>query len=88
MLLALVVTIGVIMSQLNFSMNDVVSSLQSKGYSQVFHYDWKAKNYFLKHILGGMFITIAMTGLDQEIMQKNISCKNLCDAQKNMILLV
>ncbi len=86
MLLALVVTIGVIMSQLNFSMNDVVSSLQSKGYSQVFHYDWKAKNYFLKHILGGMFITIAMTGLDQEMMQKNISCKNLWDAQKNMIL--
>lgn len=85
MLLALVVTIGVIMSQLNFSMNDVVSSLQSKGYSQVFHYDWKAKNYFLKHILGGMFITIAMTGLDQEMMQKNISVKTIKDSQKNMI---
>lgn len=86
MLLALIVTIGVIMHQLNFSATDVFNTMQSKGYSQVFHFDWKAKNYFLKHILGGMFITIAMTGLDQEMMQKNISCKSLGDAQKNMIL--
>ncbi len=86
MLLALVVTVGVIMSHLNFSFSDLTSTLQAKGYSQVFHYDWKAKNYFLKHIIGGMFITIAMTGLDQEMMQKNISCKSLGDAQKNMIV--
>ncbi|MEI6311341.1 MAG: sodium:solute symporter [Bacteroidota bacterium] len=86
MLLALIVTVGVIMSHLNFSFSDLTSTLQAKGYSQVFHYDWKAKNYFLKHIIGGMFITIAMTGLDQEMMQKNISCKSLGDAQKNMIV--
>lgn len=86
MLLALVVTVGVIMSHLNFSFSDLTSTLQAKGYLQVFHYDWKAKNYFLKHIIGGMFITIAMTGLDQEMMQKNISCKSLGDAQKNMIV--
>ena len=85
MLLALVVTTYVIKEQLHFSMTDLAANLHSKGYDQVFHFDWKAKNYFLKHILGGMFITIAMTGLDQEMMQKNISCKSLGDAQKNML---
>lgn len=85
MLLALVVTTIVIKQHLHFSIVDLGQALQAKGFSQVFHYDWKAKNYFLKHILGGMFITIAMTGLDQEMMQKNISCKSLGDAQKNMM---
>lgn len=86
MLLALVVTIIVIMGKLNYSFADLFATMHMKGYTQVLHYDWKAKNFFLKQILGGMFITIAMTGLDQEMMQKNISCKSLGDAQKNMLL--
>jgi Na+/proline symporter len=47
--------------------------------------DVNKKSYFLKHVLGGAFMTIAMTGLDQEMMQKNISVKTLKDAQKNMV---
>jgi Na+/proline symporter len=42
------------------------------------------KYHFVKQILGGMFVTIAMTGLDQDLMQKNLSCKNIKEAQKNM----
>ena len=59
--------------------------LQDKGYTQIFNTDIKASSFFGKHILGGMFIAIAMTGLDQEMMQKNISVKNLKDSQKNMM---
>jgi SSS family transporter len=46
--------------------------------------DLNAKNYFYKHFFGGMFLAIAMTGLDQDLMQKNLTCKNIKDAQKNM----
>jgi Na+/proline symporter len=48
--------------------------------------DWRQKTYFLKQFFGGMFIAIAMTGLDQEMMQKNISVKNLSDSKKNVII--
>src|SRR5690606_32963373 len=59
--------------------------LSMKGYTDIFNMDPGSKGYFLKQIIGGAFITIAMTGLDQEMMQKNISVKNLRDSQKNMI---
>jgi len=54
--------------------------------SQIFQLnDPLAKNYFLKHFFGGMFLTIAMTGLDQDLMQKNLTCKNIGEAKKNML---
>jgi Na+/proline symporter len=59
--------------------------ISEKGYTQVFNTDIKSGSFFLKHIIGGMFIAIAMTGLDQEMMQKNISVKSLADSQKNMM---
>ena len=46
--------------------------------------DWRLNNHWVKHILAGMFVTIAMTGLDQDMMQKNLACRNLKEAQKNM----
>jgi len=85
MLLALVVTILVIKNSFHYTFGEVSHLLAAKGFTQVFHVDFKAKNFFLKQILGGAFITIAMTGLDQEMMQKNISCRTLKDAQKNMV---
>ena len=85
MLLALVVTIVVIKNSFHTSFGEVSHLLDQKGFTQIFHVDFKAKNFFLKQILGGAFITIAMTGLDQEMMQKNISCRTLKDAQKNMV---
>src|SRR5205814_4353696 len=50
-----------------------------------FNNDFNSKGFFIKQIIGGAFITIAMTGLDQEMMQKNISVKNLKDSQKNIL---
>jgi Na+/proline symporter len=85
MLLGLVVCIFVIIKSLGTDFSGALSMLSDKGYTQIFNTDIKAGSFFLKHILGGMFIAIAMTGLDQEMMQKNISVKNLKDSQKNMM---
>ncbi|MBS1585626.1 MAG: sodium:solute symporter [Bacteroidetes bacterium] len=87
MLLALLVCVGYIMHSLDLNLSGTWSALADKGLTKVFHTDPKAGNFFLKQILGGMFITIAMTGLDQEMMQKNISVSNLKDSKKNMIVL-
>ena len=86
MILALVITIALINSELNFSFSALLSAISAKGYTTIFQtQDWKAGNFFLKQILGGTFVTITMTGLDQEMMQKNISVKNIGDSQKNML---
>ncbi|GAA0523395.1 sodium:solute symporter [Chitinophaga japonensis] len=85
MLAGLVVCIVYIMSQLDLSLPDAVHALGAKGYTEVFNPDVNSGSFWLKQILGGAFITVGMTGLDQEMMQKNISVKNLKDSQKNMI---
>lgn len=84
MILALIVTIYLIQSHLQLSFSDLWARLREKNYTQVFGFDWRAKSFFIKQIIGGVFITIAMTGLDQEMMQKNISIRTLGEAQKNM----
>lgn len=64
----------------------VVETIKTSNYSQLFFFDdINGSNHFLKHFLGGIFITIGMTGLDQDMMQKNLSCKNSKEAQKNML---
>jgi SSS family transporter len=85
MLLGLVVAIGYIMNDAGSSLSSVMGELNEKGLSRIFNTDINSPAYFVKHILGGAFITVAMTGLDQEMMQKNISVKNLNDSQKNMV---
>ena len=85
MLLGLVVCIIVLIKSLGTDFSGALTLLNEKGYTRIFNTDVKAGSFFLKHILGGMFIAIAMTGLDQEMMQKNISVKNLKDSQKNMM---
>ena len=85
MLLALVVCVVFIMQKLNLSFGGMMSALNAKHYTDIFSGDVNNKKFFLKQILGGMFITIAMTGLDQEMMQKNISVSTLRGAQKNML---
>jgi Na+/proline symporter len=85
MLTALVITTIVIFKDLNVTFPEVWSKMSNYGYTKVFELDWQKPNYFIKHILGGMFITIAMTGLDQDMMQKNLTCKNLRDAQYNVM---
>ncbi|MBC7866592.1 MAG: sodium:solute symporter [Gloeobacteraceae cyanobacterium ES-bin-316] len=85
MLVGLVVCIIVIIKALGTDFSGALSLMSDKGYTQIFNTDVKSGSYFMKHIVGGMFIAIAMTGLDQEMMQKNISVKNLKDSQKNMM---
>lgn len=85
MLLALVVTVGWIMNHLNLGWSDAFAAMDEKGFFKFFQTDVNDKKFFLKQIIGGAFITITMTGLDQEMMQKNISVKTLGDSQKNMV---
>ena len=85
MLVGLVVCIIVITKALGTDFGGAFSMMQEKGYTQIFNWNVNAGSFALKHIIGGMFIAIAMTGLDQEMMQKNISVKNLKDSQKNMM---
>ncbi len=85
MLTGLIVVIVFILNHFGFSASEAMNVLEDKGYTRIFNTDLLNRNYFLKSIIGGAFITIAMTGLDQEMMQKNISVKNLKDSQKNMI---
>ena len=86
MLLSVVLSIYFITEELHIGAGDILDRISSNGYGKVFFTDdWKAKMFFPKQFFGGMFIAIAMTGLDQEMMQKNISCKTLKEAQKNVI---
>jgi len=85
MLVGLVVCIIVIIHALGTDFGGAMQMMADKGYTRIFNWDVKAGSFALKHIVGGMFIAIAMTGLDQEMMQKNISVKNLKDSQKNMM---
>src|SRR5690554_32436 len=85
MLLALTISIVLITQHIGGS-GEVITGLKSFGMTDWFVTDDpKSNNYFLKGILGGLFITLGMTGLDQDMMQKNLSCKNEKEAQKNMI---
>lgn len=87
MLLALIVSLYYISGEMGWGIAEAWQAVENAGYTQVFETDPLVGNNFLKQILGGMFITIAMTGLDQEMMQKNISVSNLKDSQKNMIVM-
>ncbi|HQW23320.1 MAG TPA: sodium:solute symporter, partial [Bacteroidia bacterium] len=84
MLFAVVISVFYISNELNMGLFDLFGAIHEKGYDKMINTDWHSKSYFLKQFFGGMFISIAMTGLDQEMMQKNISVRTLGDSQKNM----
>ena len=86
MLTAVVIAFFVLAGELDLSFGQVLSEMKDSHYSRIFFFDDLAgeKKHFLKYFLGGAFITITMTGLDQDMMQKNLSCRNLKDAKKNM----
>lgn len=85
MLLALVICVGYIISSLHLSTGNAWHALQQNGFTRMIQSDPLKPNFFFKQIFGGAFITIAMTGLDQEMMQKNISVSNVHDSRKNML---
>ncbi|WP_299758556.1 sodium:solute symporter [uncultured Pontibacter sp.] len=84
MLMAVGTSIWLISDELNLTFQGLVDTVQASDYSQVFFWDVKDSKYFLKQFFSGAFIAIVMTGLDQDMMQKNLSCKNIGEAQKNM----
>ncbi|MEI6264948.1 MAG: sodium:solute symporter [Sphingobacteriia bacterium] len=85
MLLGLVICVIYILNQLHMGFGESLQVMSNKGYSKIFVTDPNSKFFFLKQILAGAFITVTMTGMDQEMMQKNISVKTLKDSQKNVI---
>ena len=85
MLVGLIVCAYYILQGMHMNVGDAVTEMKGRGFFHMVESDFHHPKFFLKQILGGMFITIAMTGLDQEMMQKNISVKTLKDSQKNMI---
>jgi SSS family transporter len=87
MLLALIICVGYILSSMNMSFVEGWHKLGDHGFTKLIEADPNSGGFFLKQLLGGAFITIAMTGLDQEMMQKNISVSNVKDSKKNMLTL-
>jgi Na+/proline symporter len=82
---ALVLIILEAIGHLNLSLGEAVSAISDSGMSRIFVFDdWVSPQNFWKQFLSGAFIAIVMTGLDQDMMQKNLTCKTLCDAQKDM----
>ena len=88
MLLAGVVTIVAIASQLDMSFFQLLDKVHKSGYTQFWDFDWSSRTHWFKQFLAGVFVPIAMTGLDQGMMQKSLSCKTQKDAQKNIILMI
>ncbi len=84
MLLAVGLSIYLISKDLQFDFKHLISTVWNSDYSNIVVTDWHSKQFYLKQILSGAFIAIVMTGLDQEMMQKNLSCRNIGEAQKNM----
>lgn len=85
LLTALALTIILINNQLGLSFSEMVTTIQESKYSKMFFFDdFSYKHHFVKDFISGAFIAIVMTGLDQDLMQKNLTCKNIGEAQKNM----
>lgn len=85
LLAAAAATVVAILNNLDMSFGELMHSSAEKGYTRMFDNDPTAPKFWVKQVLAGMFITITMTGLDQDMMQKNLTCKNLRDAQKNVM---
>ena len=87
MIVSVSVTLIFILKSLEWNFNDFLISDEFDSYNKMFVFDdFLVRNNFFKHFIGGIFITICMTGLDQDMMQKNLTCKNLKEAQKNMVV--
>ena len=87
MLISVILSIYFINESLNWNFIDFINSDELKNFDKIIVTDsLLERNHFLKSFTGGVFITICMTGLDQDMMQKNLTCKSLADAQKNMIV--
>ncbi len=84
MLLSLFISIFLIIDSMGLNLFEMINQVYNSSYSNMIFLDWHDKRFFIKELVSGAFIAIVMTGLDQEMMQKNLSCRSLKDARKNM----
>jgi solute:Na+ symporter, SSS family len=85
MLASVIIIAYILIDRMGFDFSSAYNLIKDSDYSKVFFFeDWTDKKYFFKQFFSGVFMAIVMTGLDQDQMQKNLSCRNLKDAQKNM----
>ena len=87
MLAGLVICVIFILNKMGISFTESIGQIREKGYGKIFFTDVNSKLFFVKQILAGAFITITMTGMDQEMMQKNLSVKTLVNSRKNVLTL-
>lgn len=85
MIVAVLLSILLIKDELDMSWGTLVQTVSDSPYSSIFVWEWQSGKNFIKQFASGAFIAIVMTGLDQDMMQKNLTCRNLKDAQKNML---
>jgi len=83
---AVVFTIAAITKTLGWNATTLFNQISGDSNSQIFFWDWRSGNNFFKQFIAGMFVTIVIVGMDQDMMQKNLTCKNIKEAQKNMIV--
>ncbi|MDK2910719.1 MAG: hypothetical protein PWR20_2287 [Bacteroidales bacterium] len=85
MILAVIFSVRFIIQEMGLSTAEAVDRIRESPLSNIFTWDWASRNNFFKQFFSGAFIAIVMTGLDQNMMQKNLTCHNIKDAQKNMV---
>jgi SSS family transporter len=83
---AVIFTIAAITKSLEWNTSTLINQISNNSNSQIFFWDWRSGNNFFKQFIAGIFITIVIVGMDQDMMQKNLTCKNIKDAQKNMVV--
>ncbi len=84
MLLSVVVSILLIAKNLDIGFTELPAKISASPLSKIFVWEWQSKYNFFKQFIAGAFIVVVMTGLDQDMMQKNLTCRNLRESQKNM----
>lgn len=85
LVLGLILSIVAINNQLGWNIWGAIQHVYHSQFFRIFEWEWTKANFFWKDFIGGIFIAVAMTGLDQNMMQKNLSCKNIHEAQKNIV---
>ncbi|MDR3094871.1 MAG: sodium:solute symporter [Bacteroidales bacterium] len=85
MLASVAISIFFIGREMGWGVSEIITRVRESEYSTMLVTDWTDERFYLKQFLSGIFITIVMTGLDQDMMQKNLTCRNLRDARKNML---
>lgn len=83
---AVIFTIVAISKNMGWDSGDLFKEITENSNSRIFFWDWRSGNNFFKQFFAGMFVTIVMVGMDQDMMQKNLTCKNIKEAQKNMLV--